>query len=66
LYSETDIARLQQILALRQLNFGLDAVKACLNDETLQPQEIVARQLAQLRGQIVQAQQCAQWRMALV
>lgn len=48
LYGDADVARLQQILSLRQLGFSLEQVKDCLEGARLSPQQIVHMQLEQV------------------
>lgn len=52
LYTEADVARLQQALSLRQLGFGLDEVRACLDQHDIAPLEIIRRHVERLREQI--------------
>lgn len=52
LYTATDVARLQQVLSLRQLGFGLDEIRACLHDARFSPLEVIQLHLARLREQI--------------
>jgi len=49
LYSETDLLRLQQILALKFLGFSLDEIKACLQIGPSVLQESLAQQKAMMR-----------------
>jgi DNA-binding transcriptional MerR regulator len=51
LYTDGDIRRLHQILALRQLGLGLDRVRECLAGE-LSPAAVIEMQREQIRSQI--------------
>jgi DNA-binding transcriptional MerR regulator len=60
LYTVADIARLQQVLSLRQLGFSLDEIGECLRQTGFSPLELVRRHLARLKEQIaVQRELCA-------
>jgi DNA-binding transcriptional MerR regulator len=60
LYTEGDVARLQQVISLRQLGFALDEIGACLRRHDFSPLEVVDLQLARLREQIgLQQRLCA-------
>jgi DNA-binding transcriptional MerR regulator len=52
LYTAGDVARLQQVLSLRQLGFTLDEVRACLDTPGFSPLEVIDLHLARLREQI--------------
>jgi pimeloyl-ACP methyl ester carboxylesterase/DNA-binding transcriptional MerR regulator len=52
LYTASDIARLQQVLSLRQLGFSLDEVRGCLDRPGFSLLEVVGLHLARLRDQI--------------
>jgi DNA-binding transcriptional MerR regulator len=52
LYTADDVARLQQVLSLRQLGFSLEEVRACLNRSDFSPLKVVGMYLARLREQI--------------
>src|SRR5262245_54816370 len=52
LYTAADVARLQQVLSLRQLGFSLDEVRACLNRPDFSPLEVIRLHVARLREQI--------------
>jgi DNA-binding transcriptional MerR regulator len=52
LYTAADVARLQQILSLRQLGFSLDEIRACLDRPGFSPLEVIDLHLARLRDQI--------------
>lgn len=59
LYTAADVARLQQILSLRQLGFALEEVRACLDGADFSPLSLIDRHLARLREQIeVQRRLC--------
>jgi DNA-binding transcriptional MerR regulator len=52
LYSEADLLRLFQIVALRRLGFGLPEITARLDSRDFDPREAVRRQLAEVGRQI--------------
>lgn len=52
LYTREDVARLQQILSLRQLGFSLEEIRACLDDGRMSPLEIVELHLRRVRDRI--------------
>jgi DNA-binding transcriptional MerR regulator len=52
LYTGSDIARLQQVLSLRQLGFSLEEVRDCLNRPGFSPLEVIDLHLGRLREQI--------------
>ncbi|MET3695715.1 DNA-binding transcriptional MerR regulator [Bacillus oleivorans] len=52
LYNESDLSRLQQILALKELGLSLDEVKSILADDNYNPFEIVSLQIDRLREHI--------------
>src|SRR5262245_33418515 len=52
LYAAQDIARLQQVLSLRQLGFSLDEVRECLDRPGFSPLEVIGLHLARLREQM--------------
>jgi DNA-binding transcriptional MerR regulator len=52
LYTAGDVARLQQVLSLRQLGFTLEEVGNCLNRADFSPLEVVGLHLARLREQV--------------
>src|ERR1044071_9538580 len=52
LYTAGDIARLQQVLSLRQLGFTLDEVRGCLDRPGFSPLEVVELHVARLRDQM--------------
>jgi MerR family transcriptional regulator, thiopeptide resistance regulator len=59
LYTAGDVARLQQVLSLRQLGFALEEIRDCLNRPDFSPVELIERQLARLREQVeLQRQLC--------
>ncbi len=53
LYTAADVARLQQVLSLRQLGFSLEEVRACLDRPDFSPAEVIRLQVARLREQMV-------------
>jgi DNA-binding transcriptional MerR regulator len=52
LYTAGDVARLQQVLSLRQLGFSLEEVRACLDRPGFSPLEVIRLHVARLREQI--------------
>ncbi|OAI54382.1 MerR family transcriptional regulator [Planctomycetaceae bacterium SCGC AG-212-F19] len=52
LYSLGDIARLQQVISLRQLGFSLEEAGACLDRPDYAPVKVIDLHLARLREQI--------------
>lgn len=52
LYSEGDIARLQQILSLRQLGFALKEIRECLENPEFSLPQVIDLHLARLREQM--------------
>ena len=52
LYTAGDVARLQQILSLRQLGFALEEVRGCLDRPGFSPLEVIALHVRRLREQI--------------
>src|SRR5438876_9055248 len=59
LYTAGDIARLQQVLSLRQLGFSLEEVRDCLDRPGFSPLEVIRLHVARLREQIeLQRQLC--------
>jgi DNA-binding transcriptional MerR regulator len=52
LYTAGDIARLQQVISLRQLGFGLEEVRDCLDRPGFSPLEVIRLHVARLREQI--------------
>jgi DNA-binding transcriptional MerR regulator len=52
LYTAADVARLQQVLSLRQLGFALEEVRDCLDRPGFAPLEVIRLHVARLRGQI--------------
>jgi DNA-binding transcriptional MerR regulator len=52
LYTADDVARLQQVLSLRQLGFSLNEVRACLDDAGFSPLKVIRLHVARLREQI--------------
>src|SRR5262245_32515618 len=60
LYTAADVARLQQVLSLRQLGFSLEEVGDCLRRPNLSPQRVVELHLGRLREQIALQQQLCQ------
>ncbi len=59
LYTVEDVARLQQVLSLRQLGFSLEEIGACLGRPDFAPAEVIRLHLARLRTQMeLQRQLC--------
>jgi DNA-binding transcriptional MerR regulator len=59
LYTAADVARLQQVLSLRQLGFCLEEVRGCLDRPDFSPLEVIRLHVARLREQIeVQRKLC--------
>src|SRR5262245_9409529 len=52
LYTPADVARLQQVLSLRQLGFSLEEVRHCLDRPDFSPLEVIRLHVARLREQI--------------
>src|SRR6516225_4310328 len=52
LYTAADVARLQQVLSLRQLGFSLEQVRDCLDRPGFLPLEVIRLHVARLREQI--------------
>src|SRR5271168_4740111 len=52
LYTAGDVARLQQVLSLRQLGFSLEEISRCLDRPGFSPLEVIVMQAARLREQI--------------
>src|SRR5262245_1930183 len=51
LYTAGDVARLQQVLSLRQLGFSLEQVRDCLDRPGFAPVEVIRLHAARLREQ---------------
>jgi MerR family transcriptional regulator, thiopeptide resistance regulator len=60
LYTAADIARLQQLLSLRQLGFSLDEIRNCLDRSDFSPLEVIRLHLARLHEQIASQQALSQ------
>jgi DNA-binding transcriptional MerR regulator len=59
LYTAGDVARLQQVISLRQLGFSLEEVRGCLDRPDFSPLAVIGLHLARLREQIeLQRQLC--------
>jgi len=52
LYTAADIARLQQIMSLRQLGLRLEDIQGCIKDRGAPPLDLIERHLALVREQI--------------
>jgi DNA-binding transcriptional MerR regulator len=52
LYSAGDVARLQQVVSLRQLGFSLEEIRDCLERPDFSPLEVIRLHVARLREQI--------------
>ena len=57
LYTANDVARLQQVLSLRQLGFSLDEIRGCLDRSDFSARALIEHHLVQLREQITLSQQ---------
>jgi len=59
IYTETDIAKLQQIMSLKQLGFALDEIKGMIGNSNLNPIEVIKVQLESVKESIrIQEQLC--------
>nr|WP_255570806.1 MerR family transcriptional regulator [Cohnella sp. CFH 77786] len=56
LYTDEDIARLQQVISLKQLGFGQDAIKSLMESRDYDPAEVLRIQKERLR-ETIQRQQ---------
>ncbi len=56
LYTAEDLARLQQVLALRRLGFSLEEVHHCLDRPDFSPLELIRVHIEQLREQMAREQ----------
>jgi DNA-binding transcriptional MerR regulator len=54
LYTAGDVARLQQVLSLRQLGFSLEQVRDCLDSSGFSPLEVIELHIGRLREHINQ------------
>ena len=52
LYTAGDVARLQQIISLRQFGFSLEEIRDCLDRPGFSPLEVIGLHVARLREQI--------------
>jgi DNA-binding transcriptional MerR regulator len=52
LYTRGDVARLQQVLSMRQLGFALEEIRDCLDRPGFAPLEVIRLHVARLREQI--------------
>jgi DNA-binding transcriptional MerR regulator len=52
LYTAGDVARLQQVLSLRQLGFSLEEIAGCLDRPGFSPLEVIRLHVARLRDQV--------------
>ena len=52
LYTADDVARLQQVISLRQLGFSLEEVRDCLDRPGFSPLEVIRLHVERLREQI--------------
>src|SRR5271170_3568902 len=52
LYTASDVARLQQVLSLRQIGFSLEEIAGCLDRPGFSPQEVIHLHVSRLREQI--------------
>src|SRR5207253_6889404 len=51
LYTAADVARLQQILSLKMLGFGLEQIREYLTRSNYDPRQVVRLHLERVRGQ---------------
>lgn len=65
LYTAADLARLQQILSLKQLGFGLDEVREYLSRADYDPRRVVRLHLARVTGQADELRKLAERLAAL-
>jgi DNA-binding transcriptional MerR regulator len=56
LYTAADVARLQQVLSLKQLGFALEQIREYLTRADYDPRQVVRLHLAQIRGQAADLQ----------
>jgi MerR family transcriptional regulator, thiopeptide resistance regulator len=56
LYTAVDIARLQQVLSLRQLGFALEEIRDCLDRPGFSPREVIGLHVARLKERIAMQQ----------
>jgi DNA-binding transcriptional MerR regulator len=60
LYTAGDVARLQQVLSLRQLGFTLEEIRDCLDHPGFSPLKVIDLHVARLREQLeIQRRLCA-------
>ncbi|MGG0186959.1 MerR family transcriptional regulator [Bacillus rhizoplanae] len=60
IYTETDIAKLQQIMSLKQLGFALGQIKEMIENPNLNPVEVIKAQLDSVKEYIrIQKQLCS-------
>jgi MerR family transcriptional regulator, thiopeptide resistance regulator len=52
LYTELDIARLQQIMSLKQLGFALEEIKEIMENQNFNPVELIKVQLDDVKKRI--------------
>src|SRR5207253_11192192 len=57
LYTAADVARLQQVMSLRQLGFSLEEVRDCLDRPGFSPLEVIGLHVARLR-ELIELQRC--------
>ncbi|AIQ14020.1 MerR family transcriptional regulator [Paenibacillus durus] len=60
LYTESDIARLQQILSLKELGLSLDEIKAVLADDRINLFEIISLQIGRIKQTMLAQQKLLQ------
>jgi DNA-binding transcriptional MerR regulator len=65
LYTAADVARLQQILSLKMLGFGLEQVRECLSRSDYDPRRVVGLHLDRVRGQAEELRRLAERLSAL-
>lgn len=59
LYTAADLARLQQVLSLKQLGFGLDEIRDYLSRADYDPRRVVRLHLDRVRGKVAELQALA-------
>src|SRR5215471_17062339 len=65
LYTATDVARLQQILSLKMLGFGLEQIREYLSRDDYDPRRVVRLHLERVRGQADELRRLAERLAAL-
>lgn len=60
LYTESDIARLQQLLSLKDIGLSLDEIKSVLADDRISLSEIIELQIGRIRQSLLAQQKLLQ------